>query len=106
MEYAFCSSFVRRRPSLEEHFTLVPIGTVSSTRREPIDDDWDSVESAIRLDGARFTPDATAGLADFSHVEIVYCFDRVEAHEIQLGARRPRGRADWPKVGIFAQRGK
>ena len=26
--------------------------------------------------------------------------------EIQTGARHPRGRTDWPKVGILAQRGK
>ena len=25
---------------------------------------------------------------------------------MNLGARRPRGRADWPEVGIFAQRAK
>jgi tRNA (Thr-GGU) A37 N-methylase len=25
---------------------------------------------------------------------------------VHLGARRPRGRADWPEVGIFAQRAK
>jgi tRNA (Thr-GGU) A37 N-methylase len=26
--------------------------------------------------------------------------------EIRSGARHPRGRKDWPAVGIFAQRGK
>jgi tRNA (Thr-GGU) A37 N-methylase len=25
---------------------------------------------------------------------------------VNLGARHPRGRTDWPKVGIFAQRAK
>ena len=91
---------------MEEHIALTPIGRVSSARKEPIDDDWDSVESVIHLDAARFTRDSTAGLADFSHVEVIYCFDRVGAEEIQTGARHPRGRTDWPKVGIFAQRGK
>jgi len=30
----------------------------------------------------------------------------VEDADIERGARHPRGRTDWPKVGIFAQRGK
>ena len=33
-------------------------------------------------------------------------FDRVSDDKIVSGARHPRGRADWPKIGIFAQRGK
>ena len=51
-------------------------------------------------------PDATAGLAEFSHVEVVFLFDRVADDEITRGARHPRGRADWPAVGILAQRAK
>ena len=51
-------------------------------------------------------PDATAGLDDFSHIEVVFVFDRVGADEITGGARHPRGRADWPEVGILAQRAK
>jgi tRNA (Thr-GGU) A37 N-methylase len=37
---------------------------------------------------------------------VVFHFHRVPDDEIQLGARHPRGRSDWPRVGIFAQRGK
>jgi tRNA (adenine37-N6)-methyltransferase len=91
---------------LREQITLEPIGRVSNSRTEPLDDDWDSVESAIALDPERFTADSTAGLAEFSHLEVIYSFNRVPEAEIQTGSRRPRGRADWPKVGIFAQRGK
>jgi tRNA-Thr(GGU) m(6)t(6)A37 methyltransferase TsaA len=86
--------------------TMTPIGTVKSARAEAIDDDWDSVETTIELDRAQFTPDATASLGDFSHIEVVFHFDRVPDGEINSGARRPRGRADWPLAGIFAQRGK
>lgn len=86
--------------------TMKPIGVVRSARAEPIDDHWDSVESRIELDPAQFGPDATASLADFSHIEVVYYFDRVPDGEIQTGSRHPRGRTDWPKVGILAQRGK
>jgi tRNA-Thr(GGU) m(6)t(6)A37 methyltransferase TsaA len=85
---------------------LKPIGAVRSVRGEPVDDRWDEVATRIELDAAQFTADATAGLSDFSHIEVIYHFDRVPDAEIQTGARRPRGRADWPLVGIFAQRGK
>ena len=85
---------------------LHPIATVHSARNDAIDDNWDAVPTRIELDPARFTPDATASLGDFSHIEVIFHFDRVPDSEIQTGARRPRGRADWPLVGIFAQRGK
>lgn len=84
---------------------MKPIGRVRGGRAEAIDDDWGTSRAAIELD-ARFTPDALAGLNDFSHTEVVYVFDRVGYDEIATGARHPRGRTDWPKVGIFAQRGK
>jgi tRNA (Thr-GGU) A37 N-methylase len=86
--------------------SMIPIGRVESARKEPTDDAWDSVAASIALDAELFGPDSTAGLASFSHIEVVYCFDRVGAGEIETGARHPRGRADWPKVGILAQRGK
>jgi len=37
---------------------------------------------------------------------VIYVFDRVEAAKIETGARHPRNNVAWPKVGIFAQRGK
>ncbi len=91
---------------MSDAILLKPIGQVRGGRREPIDDAWDSVEATIELDAAQFTPDATAALSDFSHIEVVFHFDQVPDDEISSGARRPRGRADWPPVGIFAQRGK
>ena len=90
----------------EKTIVLAAIGIVRSDRNEPIDDEWDAIATRIELDPALFGPEATAGLNDFSHIEIVYHFDRVEESEINAGARRPRGRSDWPLVGIFAQRGK
>ncbi len=86
--------------------SLHPIGHVRSTRAEAIDDAWDGVESRIELDAAVLGPDAAAGLDGFSHIEVVFHFDRVAPSDVNTGARRPRGRADWPKVGILAQRGK
>ncbi len=87
-------------------FAMHPVGRVVSARAEPEDDGWDAVECRAELDPARFGPEALAGLADFSHAEILFVFDRVAEAEIETGARHPRGRKDWPKVGIFAQRGK
>src|SRR6187399_1854231 len=85
---------------------LLPIGVVRGGRKEPLDDGWDRETATIEIDGARFKPDALAGLSEFSHVDVVYQFHLVEEQDVQTGARHPRGRKDWPLVGIFAQRGR
>ncbi len=84
---------------------LDPIGRVEGGRGEPVDDDWGDVEAVIRLDD-RFGADALAGLDAFSHLEVVYAFHLVDEAAVEHGARHPRGNPDWPRVGIFAQRGK
>ena len=86
--------------------TCTPIGHVRGGRIEPIDDDWDAVEATIELDGERFGPDVLAGLDAFSHIDVVFVFDRVDEAAVHLGARHPRNNPDWPAVGIFAQRAK
>jgi tRNA (Thr-GGU) A37 N-methylase len=91
---------------MAETVTLQPIGFVRGGRDAPLDDDWGASRARIDLDPDRFGPEALAGLADFSHLEVIFVFDRVPQSEIDYGARRPRGRAEWPLVGIFAQRGK
>ena len=87
-------------------FEIEAVGHVRGGRAEAIDDDWGPSRARIELDPARFGPEALFGLADFSHAEIIFLFDRVGPDEISIGARRPRGNPDWPLVGIFAQRGK
>ena len=89
-----------------DRYVIEPVGYVHSSRRTPDDDDWDNVESRIELDPARFSPDSLIGLDAFSHVEVIFLFHLVDENRVVRGARHPRGRADWPKVGIFAQRGK
>ena len=37
---------------------------------------------------------------------MVFHFNQVPDEKVQYGARHPRGNTDWPKIGIFAQRGK
>jgi len=51
-------------------------------------------------------PEEPTGLDAFSHLDVVYQFDRVEEEDITLGARHPRGNPAWPRIGIFAQRAK
>ena len=86
-------------------FEIEVIGRVEAARKEAIDDDWGGTESVILLD-PRFEEDALAGLESFSHVEVLFVFDRVDPAKIVSGARHPRNNRDWPAVGIFAQRGK
>jgi tRNA (Thr-GGU) A37 N-methylase len=85
---------------------MKPVGRVNGGRADPIDDDWGRSRAVIELDAERFDETALSGLDAFSHAEILYLFDRVGVDEIVSGARHPRGRRDWPKIGIFAQRGK
>ena len=85
---------------------LRPIGTVVGGRSEPTDDGWGVERCTIELDRSRFGPESLAGLADFSHLEVVFLFHRVDEADVVAGARQPRDRADWPVVGIFAQRGR
>jgi tRNA (adenine37-N6)-methyltransferase len=86
-------------------FELSPIGHVRATRTTAVDDFWGATISEITLaDG--FAADSLAGLEAFSHVEVIYVFDRVTPDQIVTTARHPRNNPAWPKIGIFAQRGK
>jgi len=87
-------------------FSVRPIGRVVGGRADPFDDAWGSETALIELDPAMVDAEATEGLDGFSHVEVVFCFDRVDEDAVCRGSRRPRGRADWPSVGILAQRAR
>ena len=86
--------------------TFEPIGVVVGGRRDAIDDHWGDVDTSIVLDADRFPADTLAGLDAFSHLEVVFHFHLVAPDDVTTVARHPRGRTDWPKVGIFAQRAK
>ncbi len=85
--------------------TLQPIGVVHSGRTELKDDDWDRVPASIEL-APEFEPDAFTGIEQFSHAEIIFFFDRLAESDVTRGTRHPRGNPNWPRVGIFAQRGR
>ena len=86
-------------------FSFEPIGYVSASRVEAEDDFWGGEQASIQLVSA-FSPEALQGLDAFSHVEVLYLFHRVEPAKVVVSARHPRNNEAWPKVGIFAQRGK
>jgi tRNA (adenine37-N6)-methyltransferase len=83
---------------------LTPIAFVSSPRDDLRDDDWGVVEARIEL-CAEFDAEAFDGIEEFSHVEVVFYFDRIPEDSVERRTRHPRGNTAWPRVGIFAQRG-
>jgi tRNA (adenine37-N6)-methyltransferase len=84
---------------------LEPVGQVISEIQNHRDERWGIVTAEIRLDGTRFEPAALEGLQEFSHVEIFFQFDQLSDSELEH-RRHPRENPNWPKVGIFAQRGR
>jgi tRNA-Thr(GGU) m(6)t(6)A37 methyltransferase TsaA len=83
---------------------LKPIATVKNSRTEPTDDNWETIIAEIEL-ADHIPTEAFASIADFSHLEIIYYFDKVKNEEIVFSCR-PRGNPNYPLVGIFGQRKK
>ncbi len=88
-------------PTYEMH----PVAWVRGGRAEPRDDAWDAEQAWVVLDET-MDAETLRGLDAFSHVEIVFVFDRVDPERVETVARRPRNNPAWPRVGVFAQRGK
>ncbi|MGH3701203.1 MAG: SAM-dependent methyltransferase [Pseudonocardiaceae bacterium] len=82
----------------------MPIAQVIGGRTEPTDDYGGGTRSIIRIDSTRFNANATAGLDEFSHLEIVFRFHLTDPSDLNLGARQARDNPDWPEVGIFGHR--
>jgi len=83
---------------------LQPVAFVKNTRTDLSDDYWGSIVSEIELDEG--VPDeAFNGIEDFSHLEIIFYFDKAEKSKA-VYKYHPRGNKNWPEVGIFAQRKK
>lgn len=85
------------------HFSLAAVGHVHSTRTQVTDDFWDQEKAYIELT-EDYPPESLQGLDTFSHVAVIFHMHQV--NRVTSGVRRPRNRADWPEIGIFAQRGK
>ena len=80
------------------------IGTVKNGRTSTADSGWGSLESEIVL-APEFAPGLT-GLEAFSHALVVFYMEHDPDGEAPAVVRRPRGREDMPRVGVFAQRGR
>lgn len=85
--------------------TLFPIGKVVNERKNIEDDSWGEIVSIIQLNES-FDSNSLKGIEEFSHLEIIYYFDKVDDSKIIFGARHPRNLKHLPETGIFAQRVK
>lgn len=83
---------------------LKPIATVKNSRTEPIDDNWEAIIAEIEL-ADDIPTEAFDSISDFSHLEIIYYFDKLKNDAIVFSGR-PRGNPNYPLVGIFSQRKK
>lgn len=97
--------FVKDNPKIKT-FVAQPIGIIISSRKNIEDDNWDEVECSIQLDSKQFSTDTLVGLDSFSHIEVIYHMNQVDVRKVELGSRHPRNNSNWPKIGIFSQRGK
>ncbi|MBT2761200.1 SAM-dependent methyltransferase [Paenibacillus sp. ISL-20] len=86
-------------------YTIQAIGTIHNERKAIQDDYWGDIISEIKL-GEEWDESSLDGIETFSHLEIIYVFHLVQDDSIQYAARHPRNNPSFPKVGIFAQRGK
>jgi tRNA-Thr(GGU) m(6)t(6)A37 methyltransferase TsaA len=84
--------------------TMQPIGVVRSPVKEGVDEGWGSVVSEIHL-LEEYAP-GLLGLEEFSHVVVVFLMHHTTFSPGDDLVRRPRGRADMPEIGIFAQRAR
>src|ERR1051326_4148533 len=84
--------------------SLEPIAIVKNSRTTTADDFWGNVISEIVLLD-HIPIDAFDNIEQFSHLEIIYYFDKVDKDEIVYSGR-PRGNPDYPVMGIFSQRKK
>jgi tRNA (adenine37-N6)-methyltransferase len=86
------------------NIVLQPVAFVKNERMELSDDFWGTVISEIEL-APGIPAEAFNGIDDFSHLEIIFYFDKSDKSEIVFSGH-PRGNKEWPHTGIFAQRKK
>ena len=87
------------------NFQIEAIGFVEAVRPHAEDDYWGGEQACIQLTDA-FSDEALQGLSEFSHAEVLFTFHAADPSKIVTTARHPRNNSAWPRVGIFAQRGK
>ena len=81
-----------------------PVAVVHNSRQSTADFAWGPVESVIEM--LPGFAEGLEGIDTFSHVIVIFHLDREDDEESPTLRRRPRGRADMPLLGVFAQRGR
>jgi tRNA (Thr-GGU) A37 N-methylase len=85
-------------------YRIEAVGRVRGGRDAAVDDDWGSSRARIELDPPGFTPEAFAGLAEFSHAEIVLLVRRAAALPAGNWGQLPNSAHAWrgaqPAEGI------
>jgi tRNA-Thr(GGU) m(6)t(6)A37 methyltransferase TsaA len=92
------------KPDATGAVTMQPIGVVRSPVIEGVDEGWGNVVAEIHLQDKYAL--GLRGLEEFSHVIVVFLMHQATFRPDEDLVRRPRGRADMPEIGIFAQRAK
>ena len=80
------------------------IGTVRNGREDAADRDWGALVSTVEL--LPQYAEGLAGLETFTHCLVLFHMQRDPDREAPTLRRRPRGRADMPLLGVFAQRAR
>ncbi len=83
---------------------LQPIAFVKNERKVPSDDFWGNIITEIEL-ADHIPTEAFNNISDFSHLEIIFFFDKTNPKEIVFSGH-PRDNKNFPSVGIFGQRKK
>jgi tRNA-Thr(GGU) m(6)t(6)A37 methyltransferase TsaA len=84
---------------------LLPIAYVKNMREDMSDDFWGNVLSEITIVD-ELPEECLEGIEAFSHLEILYHFNKADESKTLKGAAHPRENKAWPNMGIFAQRKK
>jgi len=81
---------------------MIPVAHVVGGKTKVADDYWGGNRSIVRI-AEHFPTESTAGLEEFSHLEIVFHF-HLESGDYNPGARSARNNPAWPRVGLFGHR--
>ncbi len=84
-----------------EPVSIRPIGVVRNGVKQPRMDGWTHIRSDIIL--REDLTDALSGIEGYSHIIVVFTFDKVPESELRERVR-PRGGARIPEQGVLATR--
>jgi tRNA-Thr(GGU) m(6)t(6)A37 methyltransferase TsaA len=81
---------------------LIPIGRVANDIGYPSHVKWESITSKVVI--APRLAEALDGIDDFSHIVIIFYFDKVGDDRHSLLKVHPENKGELPLVGVFATR--